>query len=128
MEKPCGGRLLFTMTQHFALPEGLGSKSALSRRGKEVWEAVVLLWEKAGGEGEEQEATCESSPFPVAHGSWTETKEVLITQPGLDDIFFCQKCLSVSCRDFSADSGTLFLLVIAPLQLQLLRVPPPKKP
>lgn len=52
MEKPCGGRLLFTVTQHFALPEGLGSKSALSRRGREVWEAVVLLWETGQGERE----------------------------------------------------------------------------
>lgn len=59
--------------------------------------------------------------FPMGHRSWTVTEEVLITQPGLDDIFFffffCQKCLSVSYRDFSADSGTPFLLVISPLQL-----------
>lgn len=89
MEKPCGGRLLFTVTQHSAPPEGLGSKSALSWRGRTVWEAVVLLWERGQGERERSRRQHVRAPhFPMGHRSWTETEEVLITQPGLDDIFF----------------------------------------
>lgn len=55
-----------------------------------------------------------------------KNKEVWITLPGLHDIFTRKaKCSSVTCGDFSADSGTLSLLVMVPVQLQLLRTPHP---
>lgn len=47
------------------------------------------LGKRAGGEGEERRRQHVRAPhFPMGHRSWTETEEVLITQPGLDDIFF----------------------------------------
>lgn len=65
-----------TVTQHSAPPEGLSSKTALSCRGRAVWKAVVLLWEKGSGERERSRREWVGAPhFPTAHRSCNENRE-----------------------------------------------------